>query len=250
MGDQVLAIAHRGASADRPENTCGAFEEALRQGADGIELDVQLSRDEIAVVHHDDRWHGAGGDGPLLSDLDAEAIRRLGGTLDTPGGGGHIPTLQDVLADFGRRTLLMVEIKALDGTARNARLARAVVDLVRQTSTEQNVILLSFDPVVLDVCHDLAPSIRRAWNLDRGPMLRRRLRRRLPSLHAVGADVRHLSAPITAEVHRAGRKLFVYTCNAEPEVEAAVAAGASFVLSDRPAWLKAQLAGRVVRHGT
>jgi Glycerophosphoryl diester phosphodiesterase len=56
-----LIIAHRGASADAPENTLAAFELARRQQADMIELDVQLTADGEIVVFHDDttmRWNG------------------------------------------------------------------------------------------------------------------------------------------------------------------------------------------------
>jgi len=51
----VLLLAHRGASADAPENTIAAFEEAVRQGADGVELDVQVCSTGEVVVCHDER---------------------------------------------------------------------------------------------------------------------------------------------------------------------------------------------------
>ena len=48
-----LVFAHRGGSALAPENTIAAFDHGLSLGADGLELDVHLSRDGVVVVHHD-----------------------------------------------------------------------------------------------------------------------------------------------------------------------------------------------------
>jgi glycerophosphoryl diester phosphodiesterase len=242
MAARALTIAHRGASADFPENTVAAFEEALRQGADGIELDVQLSRDGIALVHHDDRLP----DGRRICELDAADVPEH---LDSPRGRGHIPALGEVLAEFGRRTLLMVEIKALEGRARNAQLARTVVELIRRTVPAPDVMILSFDGAVLEACRRESPTLRRVWNLDRGPALRQRLAARLPTLFAVGADVHRLSCAITTAVHDASRALLVYTCNTEAEVDAALTHGATYVLSDRPAWLRGRLAEPNTLHG-
>src|SRR5438067_7517305 len=65
-------IAHRGGAQLMPENTLAAFRDALARGGDGIELDVQLTRDGVAVVHHDDR-------------LMANVARKDGIWLDEPG---------------------------------------------------------------------------------------------------------------------------------------------------------------------
>src|SRR3954454_9323338 len=63
--DRPLVFAHRGGAALAPENTIAAFDNAARLGADGLELDVRLSRDGIVVVHHDrtlERTTGLHGD--------------------------------------------------------------------------------------------------------------------------------------------------------------------------------------------
>src|SRR5512145_1308110 len=72
-----LVIAHRGASAERPENTIAAFDEALRLGADGIELDVQRARDGVPVVYHDRSLRKAGAGLRRVAALDAGELDRL-----------------------------------------------------------------------------------------------------------------------------------------------------------------------------
>ena len=103
-------IGHRGAPRDRTENTLPAFERALELGVDAIELDVHLTRDGIAVVHHDPMpratARGAKVEVPL-GRLDYEEVR----TLRFPDGAG-IPTLAETVTLVGDRCTLYVEIKS------------------------------------------------------------------------------------------------------------------------------------------
>ena len=111
--DRVWVIAHRGASRDCPQNTLAAFDEALRQGADGIELDVQLSRDGIPVVYHDRTLTRAGGGRRRVAQLDFAELRQLdpGNRVDRRFRGQHLCSLEEVLQRYGRCTRLLVEIK-------------------------------------------------------------------------------------------------------------------------------------------
>ncbi|MGH7374824.1 MAG: glycerophosphodiester phosphodiesterase family protein, partial [Candidatus Rokuibacteriota bacterium] len=93
-----LVIAHRGASADAPENTIAAFELAVEQGADGIELDVHLSADEHPVVIHDFTLERTtDGAGPV-SEHTVRELKRLdaGGWRDRRFRGQRVQTLQEV----------------------------------------------------------------------------------------------------------------------------------------------------------
>lgn len=98
-----LIIAHRGASAQEPENSLAAFRAAVRLGADGIELDVHDTADGVLVVHHD----------PLLG---GRPIGELS-AADLPGhalpNGELVPTLPQALAAIGRGCLVFVEVKSL-----------------------------------------------------------------------------------------------------------------------------------------
>jgi glycerophosphoryl diester phosphodiesterase len=150
-------IAHRGASRDAPENTIAAFDEALRQGPCGIELDVQLSRDGVPVVYHDRTLWKAGGGRRRVARCDLEELRKLdpGRRLDNRCRGQHIPTFEEVLSRYGRRTRLLVEIKTREGTAGRARhlqLARTVAIMIRRKKLLDRTWILSFDIDVLDAC--------------------------------------------------------------------------------------------------
>ena len=109
---QPLIFAHRGASAHAPENTLAAFELALAQGADGIELDVKLSADGHAVVIHDaavDRTTGAHG---MVKDLSLAELRALGAGsfFSEKFSAEKIPMLEEVFEAVGKRTFINVEL--------------------------------------------------------------------------------------------------------------------------------------------
>jgi glycerophosphoryl diester phosphodiesterase len=235
-------IAHRGASRDCPENTLAAFDEALRQGADGIELDVQLSRDGVPVVHHDRTLARAGGGRRRVAQLDVAELASLdpGSRVERRFRGERLPTLEAVLDRFGGRTLLLIEIKTREGRgggARHERLARAVARLVRERKLERHTLALSFDLDALAACADEAPRLGALLNLDPPRRLGSTLRESLGWLHGLSADVRGLTPGFGAELRSAGRPLYVYTCNTERAVARALAAGAAGIMSDRPAWL-------------
>ncbi|UFU05261.1 glycerophosphodiester phosphodiesterase [Ruania halotolerans] len=107
--------AHRGASAERPENTLAAFARALELGVTGLELDVHLSADGVPVVIHDDTLdRTTSGTGPVGAHTETELAR-----LDA-GSGEHVPTLSEVLELVGEAAQVNVEIKdpaAVDAVA-------------------------------------------------------------------------------------------------------------------------------------
>ena len=116
----TLIYAHRGASANHPENTLRAFRQALAAGVDGIELDVHTTAEGIPVVIHDrDISRTTGGTGYV----DQIPLARLE-TLDA-GEGERVPTLAEVLALVGGSAHLDIEIKG-------SNVERAVLDVLAQ----------------------------------------------------------------------------------------------------------------------
>ena len=231
----IRVIAHRGASRDCPENTYAAFDEALRQGADGIELDLQLSRDGIPVAYHDRTLARAGGGRKRVAGLDLAELERL-----APG----FPTLEQIMKRYGRRTRLFIEIKTREGSSgqeRHRELARAAALLVARSKTRDKHQLLSFDVDVLRAAADAAPEVRRALNLKPPRRLGPKLRAVLPLVSTVCADIRSLTPEFARALSVAGRPLYAWTCNTPHSVTRAVAAGVEGVMSDRPAWLAERL---------
>lgn len=132
-----LVIAHRGASAEAPENTLEAFRLGLAQGADALELDVRITRDGVAVVMHDatlDRTTDRSGAVAELALEEVQAARA--------GGSARVPTLREVLEAFPA-TPLLVEIKA-------AEVQAAVAREIARAGARDRVVLASFQHRALE----------------------------------------------------------------------------------------------------
>jgi len=138
-----LVIAHRGASAYRPENTFAAYELAIEQGADMIEIDLHTTRDGRIAIAHDATLEGLGGEGEI-SDHTIDALR----TLDA-GEGEHIPTLDEVLDAFGERIAFNLELKGDAGDRRYRGMEVAALEAVRRRGLLDRTLFSSFDDAVL-----------------------------------------------------------------------------------------------------
>ncbi|MBI4477026.1 MAG: glycerophosphodiester phosphodiesterase [Acidobacteria bacterium] len=141
-----LVFAHRGGCALAPENTLPAFDQALSLGVDGLELDIQLSRDGVVVVCHDvrlDRTTNARG---LVRELTADELARVDAACRFGGEAAHpwrgtlvgIPRLGEVLRRY-RECWIIVEMKEND-----PRLAHAVADEIRRADAVERVCVGGF----------------------------------------------------------------------------------------------------------
>jgi len=145
-------IAHRGANADAPENTMAAFQLALDQGADGIELDVMLSKDHEIVVIHDDTVDRTTNGTGQVSDLTLAELKAL-----DAGDGEPIPTLDEVLTKFGGKFLINIELKNY-----NTLFDSLPLDVARLFSDHQagdDILISSFNPINFPRFHRLLPSV-------------------------------------------------------------------------------------------
>jgi glycerophosphoryl diester phosphodiesterase len=146
-----LIIAHRGASADAPENTLAAFALALDQAADGLEFDAQLSADGHLVVFHDSTVARMTGQSGKVADLSLAALRAL-----PLADGQVIPTLAEVLESFGRQLLYNIEVK--DFGWRNRGTETAVADTILSHQLEDYVLVSSFNPLALRRLRAVLPA--------------------------------------------------------------------------------------------
>ena len=155
--DRVLVLGHRGYSALYPENTLLAFEEAVRTGADGVELDVRLTLDGEAVVIHDESLDRTSDMSGLVSELTLPEIRKA-----DLGMGQRIPTLEEVLSEV--EGLVNVEIK-------EERAVDRCVRVVRETDSSERVLYSSFNVNVLRRVRSMDFEARLGLLIDSEEML-------------------------------------------------------------------------------
>lgn len=261
-----VVLAHRGASAEAPENTLPAFALAESQGADALEIDVRLTADGVVVVHHDgtvDRL--TEGRGPVGA-LSLEGLRRLdagyrfstdgGRTFPYRGRGVVVPTLAET---FAAHPALGVNIDLKD---HDAAMARATVETVHNAGAAGRTLLASFDAGVLAEVRRLDPTIatglaqaeaalfyraywRACWLPDRkwGAMAGvalRELGALPPSARALQVPPRHRGLRLVtrgsvAAAHAAGLAVHVWTIDDPVEMGRLLALGVDGIVSNRPA---------------
>lgn len=155
---KVLNIAHRGSETRAPENTLAAFRLAMQEGADGVELDVQPTRDGALVVLHDPRVdRTTDGKGLVVCKTLREVKRLDAGSWFSPRYvGERIPTLDEVFEALPAHAIVAIELKPLRPTA---FVPRKVLESVRRHRVGNRVLLLSYNPVALWHCKRMAPEI-------------------------------------------------------------------------------------------
>jgi glycerophosphoryl diester phosphodiesterase len=221
-----LVFAHRGGGALAPENTMAAFDNGLALGADGLELDVHLSRDGVVVVHHDrtlDRTTSLRG--PIADRTAAELA-----TAD-------VPTLDDVLTRH-RDARVIVEMKV-----NRPELAAAVVDAVRRADAVDRVCLGAFGHRALRAARAMEPAIATSAGREEA---RWALYRSWVSWPLTGAAYAGFQVPEVAErtrvvsprfveaAHRAGLGVQVWTVDTEADARRLLDWGVDALITDRP----------------
>lgn len=155
-----LVIAHRGASQDAPENTLAAFRLAWEQGADGIEADVQLTRDGHVVCIHDADTRKVAERKLVVRNSTLDELRRLdvGGRHDARFRGERIPTLAEMLATVPPGKLVYLDVKC--GAEIIAPML-AVIDASGLSPAQ--VAFLAFDADLVRELKQLAPQYKAHW---------------------------------------------------------------------------------------
>jgi glycerophosphoryl diester phosphodiesterase len=257
-------FAHRGGRTLGPENTIEAFDRGLAAGAEGLELDVHLSADGVAVVHHDpDLDRCTDHRGPLcaltaaaLAAVDAAWSFDEGSGFPLRGRGIGVPALADVLSRYPAIPVI-VEIKAP-----TAETARAVVETLRAARALDRVCVGSFSQTALDAVRALEPrlatsasreesqrALYRSWC---GVAIRRRPPYRAFQVPEQAGRLTVVSPRFIRAVHRRHVPIQVWTVNEEADMRRLLDWGVDGLITDRPdlavavrdAWVRARCEDR------
>jgi glycerophosphoryl diester phosphodiesterase len=229
-------FAHRGASAHAPENTLAAFELALQQGADAIELDVKLCADNEVIVLHDqtvDRTTDGTGDVRQLSLAELKTLD-AGSHFDFAFRGESIPTLAEVFEIVGKRTFINIELtnyaSMLDA------LPVKVARLVERYKVQGRVMFSSFNPLALIQAHRLLPDIPYGLLAQPGKSgaLARSWLGRLTGYHALHPEFSDVTRSLVEGCHRRSKRVHVYTVNQEAEMRRLFGLNVDGIFTDDP----------------
>ncbi len=239
-----IVIGHRGDKVSAPENTLSAFKLAAEKGADAVEFDVKLTADGQVIVLHDptvDRTTDGSG---KIADLPLAAARELdaGAWFSEQYRGEKIPTLAEVFETVGKRIHMNVELT--NYSTPNDALVPKVVELVKEHGMESRVLFSSFLARNLRTAQRLLPEVPcglltlsgllGAWGRTFG------WRGDCAALNPYLTDV---NAGLVDRLHAAGKRLNVWTVNAEADLKRMIGLGVDGLITDDPA-LALRLLGR------
>jgi glycerophosphoryl diester phosphodiesterase len=228
---QPLVIAHRGASGCRPENTLSAYQLALDQRADMIEIDLHFSKDDEIVVRHDSDLTSVG----LKREIRATDLVEIR-ALDA-GDGESIPTLAEVLDRFGSQIAFNLEIKSGSEGAYPG-LEAAALRAVESRGLLQSTLFSSFSDDVLSRLRALSADSRLAVLVSarcpHAPLDRAR---------SVGAEALNpwyglAHSDWIDAAHAAGFAVYPYTVDAIDEMRSCLDAGVDGLFTNYPERLR------------
>ena len=247
-----LILGHRGASALAPENTLAAFALAMNDGADGIEFDVRLSRDQVPMAIHDATLKRTAGIDRQVSQLTAAELQEIDvgswfkrwKRTTTTFAGEKLPTLAQVYDLFKTSPgVLYVEMKCEPAeVSGGVTLAAAVVQLTREAKLADRVVVESFDLDAIAAVKTIDAGIRTAALFE--PKLSRRVStlrklRIVDVARGVGADeiAFHHSlagARVVEKAKREDLEVVIWTVDTPHWIPRARALGIKALISNNP----------------
>ena len=220
----MLVIGHRGAAGLAPENTIEAIAAAITAGADIIEVDVRLTKDDELIVIHDARLSRTHKYRDSVANLTLAQIRER--TKQKP-----VPLLTEVLDEFFGVTLLNIEIKSRGAAIKVLKLLKK--KYIHKSSDWDSVIISSFMAYELVRTRRIAPKANLALLHSRNPFIFIAYHRFL-RFTAVGFHRLYLNKFALEIAHRAGLFTYVYTVNRPGAIKHLADQGVDGVVTNYP----------------
>jgi len=235
----TMIFAHRGANREAAENTRTAFELALAYPIDGMETDVQLSRDGVAVLWHDWSLGKLGLSGKRIDDY---ALQELEGMnfaahFDENAKPEGVMSLREFVEAYRRRCHLLLEMKCRDGEDARRQQAK-----VRQTlelagnARDGSTLVSSFHLQSLLYAHECVSDFPLVYNCESWQTIAdaERLLIMHPFLHGLCLHKKTLTRSMVDMLRRHNKSIAVYTCNSDAEIRRALDLGVDILITDLP----------------
>lgn len=239
--NQTKIWAHRGASGwDRqyaPENTVPAFERAVKMGADGIETDVQLTKDGVLVLAHDETIDRVSDGSGWLKDYTLKELRGFSFSKTHPEFGRvEIPTLEDLLCLL-QDTDLELNLELKSSVLYYEGLEEKTADLVHEMGMDERVIYSSFSHY--SVKKAMAYCKEKGYPTRFGILSGQLIGQAAAYVQGLGADAYHppaaqMDEKTLAECHERGLKVHLWTIDMKSEIKRWAELGADAIITDCP----------------
>ncbi|MGD8375947.1 MAG: glycerophosphodiester phosphodiesterase family protein [Acidobacteriota bacterium] len=227
--EDAMVIAHRGASADAPENSLAAFGRAIRDGADWIELDVQEDADGTVVVVHDSDFMRTSGVPSKVWEVSDEELAAIdiGRYFDPAFAGERVPTLLEVLQLARGRIRVFIELKYY---GHDRELESSVVRIVEEADMVGEIVIMSLERAGLERMRQLRPG----WTYGLLTTVAVGDLTRL-DLDFLAVNARTARFSLIRSAHRRGMRVHVWTVDDPVQMTVMLSRGVDGLITNEPA---------------
>ncbi|MBN8208178.1 glycerophosphodiester phosphodiesterase [Bacillus sp. NTK071] len=212
----TIIFAHRGASRQCPENTMSAYKRAVEIGAEGIEIDVQLSKDSAPVVIHDRTLKRTTSGRGTVTQTSFEDLKKLdaGSWFSSNFKNERIPSLEEVLIWANQYPDLWLNVELKYYNEYDDQLARTTIPLIKKFRSEKNTVISSFE-------HQRLLDVHKLWSkIETAPLYKGNLNEPCKYAKKLKAKALHPQYKLVTEsqiktIHSHGIKIRPYTVNEE-----------------------------------
>lgn len=234
MSTKPLVWAHRGASGYAPENTLAAFQKAVDLGADGVELDIQLTKDDQIVVIHDEMIDRTSDGKGWIKDYTLEELRAFNYNRTKPEyKHADIPTMREVF-ELLKPTGLFINIEIKTGVVFYEKIEEKILALTKEMGMEDRVCYSSFNHYTVTRIHELKPDAEVGFLYADGPidMPSYGVKHGVNALHPALYNLQYDG--FVKECKEKGLKLNVWTVNERPYMEMCCQYGVDAIITNYP----------------
>ena len=234
MSTKPLVWAHRGASGYEPENTLAAFQKAVDLGADGVELDIQLTKDDQIVVIHDETIDRTSDGKGWVKDYTLEELRAFNYNRTKPEyKHADIPTMREVF-ELLKPTGLFINIEIKTGVVFYEKIEEKILALTKEMGMEDRVCYSSFNHYTVTRIHELKPDAEVGFLYADGPidMPSYGVKHGVNALHPALYNLQYDG--FVKECKEKGLKLNVWTVNERPYMEMCCQYGVDAIITNYP----------------
>jgi glycerophosphoryl diester phosphodiesterase len=225
---EAAIIAHRGASVHAPENTLAAFQRAVEEGADWIELDVQEDADGVVVVQHDSDFMKQAGRALKTWEATQEDLRQLDvGSWFAPAfADERVPSLRQALELARGKLGVVIELKYY---GHDHQLESRVVEIVEATGMQDSVVIMSLKYAGIRKARAIRPDW--SYGLLTSVNVGNPLRLELDFLAVNSAAA---SRSLIRRAHKRGFEIYAWTVNEPVQMSVLLSRGVDGLITDDP----------------
>lgn len=228
LNKKIEITAHRGASSIYPENTMLAFKGAVEFGADWIELDVQLTKDDKIVVSHDGNLSRVAGVNKNIIDMTYDEIKEIdvGFFFNEKFKGERIPLLSDVI-EFAIENNIRLNIE-LKPTGKEIDFEKKVIDLINEYSFKDKCVIASQIYTILENSKKYDKTIKTLYVINDT----------IENINDVkysddiSMESNHINIEQVKKIHASNKKIYAWTVNTEKIISQMILLNVDNIITD------------------